>query len=361
MKNKKAISLIVLVITIIVMIILASAIIMSLDNANIMNKAEGAVLVSDAKNLQSELALNLANKKMEDTSFDISEVNEARLENIREYIPSFPDKYYGIFCIKNGELAYVASGVTDEQKNALTNSSITKGSYITKPQADEILSKVSTSGISSDVTTTDITEHVEGIHEDLAEKFVLFQGNLYYRWEKTTYDDRLSLYAAGIPCLMGDATGDGVLSQEDADEICEMEGLGFEPLVGYSSDNLFYATNVSFDSSLDSYDAGIILDSLTGIINYTDYVDGTKHDPDYIAFLGLYYKTNMLEYPKYGTITNANQIKSIVPNITTKEAQKLIIYENSFCCRYEKLTEQERQWCEEFGWKMMLEDGSFHE
>ena len=42
MKNKKAISLIVLIITIIVMIILASAIIMSLDNTNIFNKAEEA-------------------------------------------------------------------------------------------------------------------------------------------------------------------------------------------------------------------------------------------------------------------------------------------------------------------------------
>ena len=42
MQKKKAISLIVLVITIIVMIILASAIIMSLDNANIFNKAEAA-------------------------------------------------------------------------------------------------------------------------------------------------------------------------------------------------------------------------------------------------------------------------------------------------------------------------------
>ena len=43
MRSKKAISLIVLVITIIVMIILASAIILSLSNTNIFNKAEKAV------------------------------------------------------------------------------------------------------------------------------------------------------------------------------------------------------------------------------------------------------------------------------------------------------------------------------
>ena len=51
--NKKGISLIVLVITIIVMIILASAIILSLDNTGIMDRAEQAVDASDIKQVQT--------------------------------------------------------------------------------------------------------------------------------------------------------------------------------------------------------------------------------------------------------------------------------------------------------------------
>lgn len=49
--NKKAISLIVLIITIIVMIVLAGVIIISLENANIIDKASDAVFRSDMKNI----------------------------------------------------------------------------------------------------------------------------------------------------------------------------------------------------------------------------------------------------------------------------------------------------------------------
>ena len=50
--NKKAISLIVLVITIIVMIILAGAIIISLNNAGIINKANKAVDLTNEANVK---------------------------------------------------------------------------------------------------------------------------------------------------------------------------------------------------------------------------------------------------------------------------------------------------------------------
>ena len=89
MKNKKAISLIVLVITIIVMIILASAIIMSLDNVNIFNKAESAVLMSDAKNFVQEANIAFAEEQLEDRTFITSEVNAVTVEDIQKYIPDF--------------------------------------------------------------------------------------------------------------------------------------------------------------------------------------------------------------------------------------------------------------------------------
>lgn len=57
---KKGISLIVLVITIIVMIIIAGAIIISLNSTNLIQKADDAVITSDAANLKSELTLKYA-------------------------------------------------------------------------------------------------------------------------------------------------------------------------------------------------------------------------------------------------------------------------------------------------------------
>jgi len=57
---KKGISLIVLVITIIVMIIIAGAIIISLNGTNVVNRADEAVTKSDVANLRSALTLEYA-------------------------------------------------------------------------------------------------------------------------------------------------------------------------------------------------------------------------------------------------------------------------------------------------------------
>ena len=54
---KKGISLIVLVITIIVMIIIAGAIIITLNNTNVINRSEEAVIASDLANAKAELTL----------------------------------------------------------------------------------------------------------------------------------------------------------------------------------------------------------------------------------------------------------------------------------------------------------------
>lgn len=57
---KKGISLIVLVITIIVMIIIAGAIILALNSSNVTDKANWAQISADRANVQSELAVILA-------------------------------------------------------------------------------------------------------------------------------------------------------------------------------------------------------------------------------------------------------------------------------------------------------------
>ena len=59
---KKGISLIVLVITIIVMIIIAGAIIISLNSTNVINKANTAVDVSNEAELKSAVALEYMNQ-----------------------------------------------------------------------------------------------------------------------------------------------------------------------------------------------------------------------------------------------------------------------------------------------------------
>ena len=57
---KKGISLIVLVITIIVMIIIAGAIILSLSSSDVVGKANYAKISADRANMQSELAIEYA-------------------------------------------------------------------------------------------------------------------------------------------------------------------------------------------------------------------------------------------------------------------------------------------------------------
>ncbi len=65
MKNKKGISLIVLVITIIVMIILAAAVIISINNTGIIDRANHAVNLTDKKQVQDLAALIWADAYME--------------------------------------------------------------------------------------------------------------------------------------------------------------------------------------------------------------------------------------------------------------------------------------------------------
>ncbi len=71
---KKGISLIVLVITIIVMIIIAGAIIISLNSTNVMTSAEKAVTDSDLAN--AKYAVSLAYADVMTTNHDIDDTND---------------------------------------------------------------------------------------------------------------------------------------------------------------------------------------------------------------------------------------------------------------------------------------------
>ncbi|MDD2377022.1 MAG: hypothetical protein PHD15_03960, partial [Clostridia bacterium] len=70
MKNKKGISLIVLVITIIVIIILAGAVILSLANNNPIESSNEATFKTNVAEYNSELAMAISNKYLQNSSFD---------------------------------------------------------------------------------------------------------------------------------------------------------------------------------------------------------------------------------------------------------------------------------------------------
>ncbi|MBR6689600.1 MAG: type II secretion system protein [Clostridia bacterium] len=73
MKNKKGISLIVLVITIIVMIILAAAVIISMNNTGIIDKASHVVKLTDEKQVQDLASMLWAEAYLDETRTDTIE------------------------------------------------------------------------------------------------------------------------------------------------------------------------------------------------------------------------------------------------------------------------------------------------
>ena len=354
MKNKKGISLIVLVITVIIMIILASAIIITLSNANIMNKAEEAVLKTDVKNLQQELALKLAEKKMEDMSFEMDDIYELEVADIQKYIPSFLEKYEGKLCIKNGQLAYIAVNVTEEEAKVLDQAGVLRVSYITQEEAETLKAKVEALNLGDNISTTDITKYVQDAGEH-ADKFVIYQGNIYYRYERTAYVEREALYAAELSCFMGDSNADGTLTEEDAELIYLYDSYvtddrSFLESIPY----LFYVGNLEFDYWIDTGDGNNIELVLDAYNKYIEFIDVTLQNPEYMALFGLYYKTERCTYLNSDdTTSDYKEIKKLVPLLTKEEAKKVIIENGKLYLKQSALSENEIAWCDENGWSYM--------
>lgn len=121
MKNKKGISLIVLVITIIVMIILAGAIILSLSNGNIIENARIAKFKSNINTYKDELSMSIGDKIIADRSIIASSISIDK-NNIKEYISNMTDSDANRFLIVEGKLTYINDSTnlfTDIEKIAL--------------------------------------------------------------------------------------------------------------------------------------------------------------------------------------------------------------------------------------------------
>lgn len=114
MKSKKGISLIVLIITIIVVIILAAVVILTINKNNPVESAKEATFKEDVKSFQYDLALTIAKKYTDNQGQRDTKIN-ATGEAVKDYIPSFKNKYVNKFAIVDDNLV-ATDKVTENEK-----------------------------------------------------------------------------------------------------------------------------------------------------------------------------------------------------------------------------------------------------
>ena len=106
MRNKKGISLIVLIVTIIVIIILAAVVILTLSKNNPIESAKEARFKEDVRTFQDELAMTVSKQYTAAGGHRDTKISTSDFDEIKEYIPSFSEKYRDKFIIQDDELKY---------------------------------------------------------------------------------------------------------------------------------------------------------------------------------------------------------------------------------------------------------------
>ena len=104
LKQKKGISLIVLIITIIVIIILAAAVILTITKNNPVDSAKEATFKEDVKTFQDDLALTVAKEYTDKQGQRDQKISTSDYNEIKNYIPSFTEKYKDKFIIQDDQL-----------------------------------------------------------------------------------------------------------------------------------------------------------------------------------------------------------------------------------------------------------------
>ena len=120
MKNKKGISLIVLIITIIVVIILAVVVILTLSKNNPIESAKEARFKEDVRTFQDELALAVSKEYANAGGQRDEKITTSDFDEIKEYIPSFSEKYRDKFVIQDDELRYT-NQIDEKEKEYAQN------------------------------------------------------------------------------------------------------------------------------------------------------------------------------------------------------------------------------------------------
>ena len=124
-KQSKAITLIALVITIIVLLILAGVIIATLTGDNgLLTKAEEGVFIAEIEQYNEELKISISEDQLENLGFRTQKFNVRRniysdddkfLEAMKEIIPSFDKKYANRFEIIDDELIYIGENAKERE------------------------------------------------------------------------------------------------------------------------------------------------------------------------------------------------------------------------------------------------------
>ena len=128
--KKRGISLIVLIITIIVVIILAAVVILTLSKNNPIESAKEARFKEDVRTFQDELALAVSKEYANAGGHRDEKITTSDFEKIKEYIPSFSEKYKDKFIIEDDELKY--TNVADQEKEWCDSLYIKNGLPYTK-------------------------------------------------------------------------------------------------------------------------------------------------------------------------------------------------------------------------------------
>ena len=135
--DKRGISLIVLIITIIVIIILAAAVILTITKNNPVSSAKESAFKEDVRTFQDDLALTVAKAYTDKQGQRDEKISTSDFNKIKEYIPSFTEKYKGKFIIQDDQL--VGTDSLSEKEKTWANDM-----------------NISTSGKASDESETDV-------------------------------------------------------------------------------------------------------------------------------------------------------------------------------------------------------------
>ena len=112
----KGVSLIILIFTIIVIIILASVIILTISKNNPIESAKEAQFKEDIRTFQYELNLYISKEYAVTSGKRDKKIDALDFEKIKEYIPSFSEKYRGKFVIQDDEIRYTNKIVEKEKE-----------------------------------------------------------------------------------------------------------------------------------------------------------------------------------------------------------------------------------------------------
>ena len=118
--RKKGISLIVLIITIIVVIILAAVVILTLTQNNPIESAKEARFKEDVRTFKDELALTVSKQYTTAGGHRDEKISTLDFDKIKEYIPSFSEKYRNKFIIQDDDLRYTKQ-LDDKEKEYAKN------------------------------------------------------------------------------------------------------------------------------------------------------------------------------------------------------------------------------------------------